>query len=252
MTNSSDSLIYQAIENALINDTASYPAFNYETRWGLQYLVSSNLPSLTPAAGYEHAKTLALADAAFAAGDYGTFLSLSNSFSPANTLESNRQSINTIRAKLQSDTLNGGDLSTLQSVAQQCPQSGGSIVWTARTILTNYYLVNMDYPDGCPVNTGGGERVTSIQAVKATPSNTITLYPNPTNGKLYLSNFSANQTSAYIEVTDVAGKLIAKQQSQITAGLVELNLDATSGIYFVKVVNPLSGNTQVQKVIITK
>ena len=79
----------------------------------------------------------------------------------------------------------------------------------------------------------------------------LSLYPNPSNGKLYISNFDANQKNANIEVTDVTGNLIVKQQSFITNNTVELNLDVNNGIYFVKTTNE-KGETQVQKVIINK
>jgi type IX secretion system substrate protein len=248
----SDSLQYQNIQNSLNANTTVYPVYSAETRWGLQYMVSSNLPSLTPVTGLEHAKTLALADAAYNNGDYGTALSLINSFSATYTIESNWQSVDGILIKMQTDTLNSSDVNTLQSVAQQCPHSGGRIVWTARALLTAYYKKPMEYPNDCP-STGSGARVQNtagIEQIKAN-GNQLTLYPNPSTGKLYISNFDASQKNANIEVTDVTGKLIAKQPSPINNGLVELNLDVNNGVYFVKVVTD-NGNTQVQKVIITK
>ncbi|HXU27697.1 MAG TPA: T9SS type A sorting domain-containing protein, partial [Bacteroidia bacterium] len=71
-------------------------------------------------------------------------------------------------------------------------------------------------------------------------------------GKLYISNFDATQKNVDIEVTDITGKLITKQQNTaVSNNLVELNLDVNNGVYFVKVVSA-NGNTQVQKVIINK
>jgi hypothetical protein len=79
----------------------------------------------------------------------------------------------------------------------------------------------------------------------------INLYPNPNDGKLYISNFDANEKNVYIEITDVTGKLVIKQQSQINNGLVELNLDLNNGVYLVKAINS-KGSSQLNKIIISK
>ena len=249
----SDSLYYQNIQNTIGDNTYTYPVYDAETRWGLQYLVSSNLPSLTPAQGYGHAKTLALADAAFAVNDYGTALNLTNSFTAANIIESNWQSVNTVLIKLQNDTLNNSDIITLQNVAQQCPHSGGNIVFTARTLLSSHYHYAMEYPNDCPVNNGNGERTQQTASISKQNANKnlLSLYPNPSTGKLYISNFDATQKNVDIEITDITGKLITKQQSTVNSGLIELNLDVNNGVYFVKVVS-INGNSQVQKIIINK
>ena len=75
------------------------------------------------------------------------------------------------------------------------------------------------------------------------------VYPNPNNGKMYLSGFDGNDKTTSIEITDVAGKLIYKQQHNINNGLIELNLPFVSGVYFIHAVNE-AGKTQVQKIVI--
>ncbi|HKC69270.1 MAG TPA: T9SS type A sorting domain-containing protein [Bacteroidia bacterium] len=248
-------LLFQTTSKYLVQKKSWY---NTKAPWGLQYMVSSHLPSLTAATGYEHAKTMALATAALNGGDFSTALSLTNSFAPNDTLETNWQSVTNIMIKLQSDTANvndtisAADINTLQSVAAQCPHAGGLIVWNARSILTNHFNAPQVYPNDCPT-LGDGERVqntTNITKVIGN-NNQLSLYPNPSTGKLYISNFDANQKTASIEITDITGKLIAKQQSNISNSLVELNLDVNNGVYFVKVVAD-SGKQQVQKLIISK
>jgi hypothetical protein len=57
------------------------------------------------------------------------------------------------------------------------------------------------------------------------------------------------EISTKIEVTDVTGKLVYKQQNNIDNGIVELNLQLISGVYFVHVINS-QGATQIQKIVI--
>ncbi len=86
------------------------------------------------------------------------------------------------------DTLNNTDVSTLQSIANQCPLSGGSIVWKARALLNSYYGNIVDYSAACAVSNGEEERVqhtTNINNILG-KQQSINLYPNPSNGKMVL------------------------------------------------------------------
>jgi hypothetical protein len=237
---------------ALLNFNDSLPSYANETYWATQYYVSSKMSSIAAAQGYQNAKAFALADAAIAGKDYSNAQNLIYGITTNNVIEQNWQAIDNIIIKLQSDTLNNSDISTLQSVAQQCPLTGGSIVWRARTMLNTYYNNIINYPGDCPVNNGGGSKTQNTSGIANTTHNqTITLYPNPNDGKLYISNFDANEKNVYIEITDITGKLVVKQQSQINNGLVELNLDLNNGVYLVKAINS-KGSSQLNKIIISK
>lgn len=80
-------------------------------------------------------------------------------------------------------------------------------------------------------------------------NNQLSVYPNPNNGRVYISGFDAKETSTNIEITDVTGKLVYKQQSNIGNSVVELNLQLISGVYFVHIINS-QGATQIQKIVI--
>jgi len=83
----------------------------------------------------------------------------------------------------------------------------------------------------------------------STNQNDVLIYPNPSNGKVYLSGFDSKEANTTIEVTDVTGKLVYKQMNNINNGIIGLNLQLTSGVYFVRVINSLGG-TQIKKLII--
>jgi hypothetical protein len=59
------------------------------------------------------------------------------------------------------------------------------------------------------------------------------LYPNPSNGKFYVLN-SASQKINGIKITDIYGNLVA-HHSKLNGSLLEIDMDVTSGIYFVQI-----------------
>jgi hypothetical protein len=233
-----DSLHYQNIQSTLYANTNPYPVYDAETRWALQLYVSSALPNLTPARGYEHAKTLAMADVSFAAGDYGTALSLTQSFTASNAIESNWQTVNTALLKMQNDTLNATDISSLQQVASQCHLTGGNIVWKARALLNSYYKTIIEYPNACPViNSGAGAKVENTAGLTNTTTNqTINLYPNPNNGTMTLEyNITKD---AYLEISNTNGTLVGKYTLSSSGNKLDIKNDnLSSGIYLYRVVN---------------
>lgn len=75
----------------------------------------------------------------------------------------------------------------------------------------------------------------------------VKLYPNPTNGVVYISNASANEIK--YELFTITGKRV----QQGTAGITETPLDVShlnSGMYLVKLTDEIGGHTSTQKLII--
>jgi hypothetical protein len=240
---------------ALLNFTDSLPVYTHETYWATQYYVSSVNSSIAAVSGYENAKTFASIDGAIANRDYSTAQNLLGTVVTGNIIESNWKAVDNILVAMamnNTDSLTANDVGNLQSIAAQCPQSGGSIVWRARALINNYYSSIINYPGDCPSLTGNvAQRAANISSTNAVVNPTVNLYPNPNNGKLYISNFSANQKSVYIEISDITGNLLVKQQSVINNGLVELNLDFDNGIYLVKIING-NDSSQTHKMILNK
>ena len=57
----------------------------------------------------------------------------------------------------------------------------------------------------------------------------LTLYPNPSNGTLFIEGLERNET---IEIVDILGKTV--YQNTISEEKLELNLKLNTGFYFVK------------------
>ncbi len=75
--------------------------------------------------------------------------------------------------------------------------------------------------------------------------NTISIYPNPTSGKVMIANL--NSAINDITITDISGKIIMNKQA--SAGNYELDLSAFgSGIYFIKI--ETNKNNVTKKIIV--
>jgi hypothetical protein len=82
-----------------------------------------------------------------------------------------------------------------------------------------------------------------------TKNNNITVYPNPTSGKVNVSYTLTNNQPMTIEVTNSIGAIVANKTVTGGFGVAELNLsDVTSGVYFVRLTN--NGETTVKKLVV--
>ena len=112
--------------------------------------------------------------------------------------------------------------------------SGNEAAIVSRTIY-------VAYPPNC-TNTYSG--TTSLTLDKA-----ITVYPNPTSGKVNVSYTLTNNQPMTIEVTNSIGAIVANKIVAGGFGVAELNLsDVTSGVYFVRLTN--NGETTVKKLVV--
>ena len=68
--------------------------------------------------------------------------------------------------------------------------------------------------------------------------NDLTLYPNPTNGIVYISNEGSNESFNY-SIMDVDGRVVATETSAINASsITEVNLTGkVTGVYLVRIYN---------------
>ncbi|HEX7412677.1 MAG TPA: T9SS type A sorting domain-containing protein [Bacteroidia bacterium] len=143
------------------------------------------------------------------------------------------------------------DSSDLETLASSCPLLNGEVVYNARAFHNSWYNGFKHYEDNCPVSSGGGgyRKASAVIPIQTVQKPALSIYPNPNNGKVYISGFDAKETNTKIEITDVTGKLVYKQQSNIGNGTVELNLQLISGVYFVHIIGS-TGATQIQKIVI--
>ena len=83
-------------------------------------------------------------------------------------------------------------------------------------------------------------------------SNSISLYPNPSNGEFKIEFKSKDKSDALLEIVDVTGSLVYTQNLQLTSGMSNFKLDISNGVYFVHITNTRNHETFVKKMVIQK
>lgn len=78
--------------------------------------------------------------------------------------------------------------------------------------------------------------------------NSVKAYPNPSTGTINLKWNNIKNGEADISVTDISGKLVYQNTHQIVNTFTQFNIDATNGVYFVKI-SLANGMSVTKKVI---
>ncbi len=77
--------------------------------------------------------------------------------------------------------------------------------------------------------------VSIISTIENTLDKNLVVYPNPTNGSVYI-NFGSNLQKIKIEVKDVNGRTLKKLQFE-NRQFLDFELDAPAGIYFITIIS---------------
>jgi hypothetical protein len=94
-------------------------------------------------------------------------------------------------------------------------------------------------------------RTQGPQGISSYANNTqvIKVYPNPSNGIIYLQALSKNQTSLDVQLTDIVGKEIKHETLYLVDGKTSLDIrNLNSGVYFITA--KTAGGTDTQKIIL--
>lgn len=160
-----------------------------------------------------------------------------NNITTSLTPAANQKSVNHIALRLlETDTLGAGDLDILRLIAAQCPQEGGDAVYEARALVHHFSGETYDN-SACEVE----ER---DQKAVANSFSNIRIYPNPASDALRLEGVEAGST---LELYSMEGRLL--RTLEIVQPVVSLH-DLKSGIYLVRVKNPVGELIHHQKLVV--
>jgi hypothetical protein len=125
----------------------------------------------------------------------------------------------------------------------------GSDVWLSKNASTNKTKIGgltggVTYEYRVRANCGGGDlgAFTDIQTV-TTPlklgqfedTEDISLYPNPSNGTLYLDGFDTEEDAVVFQLFDMTGRMVMNQTSMNYGNVVEISLpEVQPGTYLVR------------------
>ncbi len=124
-----------------------------------------------------------------------------------------------------------------------------SYSWDKGDSLPEHQLQPWLDPENMGVLALGG--ITAITET-AKPANNLTIFPNPSNGVVFIKLNEQNNTPVEIEMMDVAGRIIYRITENSSSQIVELDLrHLEHGIYFVKI-SQGQRNVSVGKVVLSK
>lgn len=178
-------------------------------------------------------------------GNYTYASTLLSSYTPSMSIEQNYKRFFEIFGNAMQGNRDSTDDADLAALASSCPMLNGTVVFQARALRNNLLKGYEDYEDNCP------QDAARLVQSNITKSNSLLVYPNPTDGKVYVSGFAISDKVTAIEVLDITGKLVLRQSSPIKNGMIELNLNLNNGVYFIKVLSE-GKQSQIEKVIISK
>ena len=149
-----------------------------------------------------------------------------------------------IRFKSVSDSISNGEYEVFnyQIPAQIAPDYIHAMVRLEPQIYYEVHL-NTFY---CPITHEG-----QIQRPVFNKSGEISLFPNPTDGLLWIDLSSLNSPTADLRIFDTRGNLVLQQQADVEKGLQSIALPEKlpNGVYFVQVQNDKGENQTLRFVV---
>jgi hypothetical protein len=235
--------------NAIEEDTTKFIVYNNEIHWMLKKFVYDELkkrPELNNKTSlqifYSSTTTnyskFAQVEDRMLNKQYGVANSINNGIVSTNILESNQQTIN---ALILQPLLNKGyvyttnDKKIINTIALQCPFSGGYAVYQARNIMMGIENKVIEFADNCDEKAGRSIE-TNIQNI-VTENKSFNLYPNPNNGTMLL-DYKINQgDKGMIKIYDLTGKLMFSYELNANTDQMQINnADLNNGIYMYDII----------------
>jgi Secretion system C-terminal sorting domain len=80
----------------------------------------------------------------------------------------------------------------------------------------------------------GNTQYSTVESVYFGQQTTVSIYPNPSAGTLYVSGLPGDQTTLKAEWYDIGGRLVLQQMVSVQGGIAMLNTHFTNGVYVLK------------------
>jgi hypothetical protein len=161
--------------------------------------------------------------------DYTLATSLNASFTPANTIEQNQQSFNSIYLAHSSavSTYTESEVDALYAIAGQCALTGGNAVYQSQNLLMAIENRVIVFDDNCDL-----ENDLRSKNVVNNQQKTMKLYPNPSTGKMTLECNLQDNESGTLNVYDLTGHLVSAYKLVTGAKIMTVNAETLQpGVY---------------------
>lgn len=173
-----------------------------------------------------------------------------NSVTPANAVETNYVNYLGLYIDFAAGNFepSAGSEQALIDLCTLCPERNGACVYQARALHNKVFNSATIFPDNCAdVSTRRGRPVVDASNEKIW---NVKLFPNPANDRItFLS--SVESEILEIEIMDLTGRLLLKQNLKTNNFFVNLDLSLIDGAYIVNIRNDI-GKRIIKKLIVTK
>lgn len=166
---------------------------------------------------------------------------------PSNLVEQSQQEFNTLYLEYlaQNKKLTPAQLSSMISIAQQCPSYYGISVYQARTVL--FDITKQTYRNACENVSPSKSSKRMAQTIdNAEQLTSVNVFPNPANNQLFVNADDYTQVS--VKLYNIMGILVA-DKVVVNNNSIDIS-NFASGVYTYKVYNN-DTELKVGKVIIT-
>lgn len=172
-------------------------------------------------------------------------------FMPENNIEENYKRFNEIYIKYKDGLDIAEDSLDLMTIALKCPFYEGVAIYQARALYNLIFDEKVEFIDIC--STEGEQKSLVISGETENISNRIKIYPNPAKDQVFISLNDSEITSVQISIMDVNGKVYySKSELPVNEGIGSFQLDIADGLYFVKIINPITNEIFQQKLVLQK
>lgn len=176
-------------------------------------------------------------------------------FTPANTIESNFKTVDSIFTHTLGvgvDTLDSLDMVHLYNIAYQCPDMGGMGIYQARAMLNILTNSDWEFSDSCNTDTGRTDKrpyKPHSNPIEQNNELNAKVYPNPANSLLTIEvNLPSGQMDEICIYNSLGEKVVCEELEQNLTTLSTNNL--SSGIYYYRITNIKGALIRSDKVMI--
>ena len=172
-----------------------------------------------------------------------------NLVAPFDLVEYNYKLFYNLCLNVKNASFSNTDSLELFYLASACPDVDGSVVYQARALYNAIYACAETFETNCAENTAKSMHVITENSEEI---ELIRVYPNPNKGEFEIYFTQKEVQLVNVTVRDLSGKEIYFAERIVEGNVLKISLNATSGLYYLELTHPISGNTKKQKIVILK
>jgi hypothetical protein len=144
----------------------------------------------------------------------------------------------------------GVSFDSLQKIATEAPNGNSSVELNYNTQDPNPYA-GISYYRLKQTDLDGKQQYSAIVSVDFIKRQSLSIYPNPTRGSIYVTGVDPSETSLKAEWFDLSGKLLLQGTVSAQGGAAMLTTNFNNGVYLLRLISS-DGTFTVHSVIVLK